>query len=388
MKILHIDDCNYVDFPIGGQLTFAKQLLSQYKNQLVLVGCTTDKSLKIGKWCKININEIEYDFLPVIYRNSKIKKPFIPARLTWTLALFLHLKQIKKIEYQFVITQNINSLFPALKLGLKVLHVSAGLNNPFKYLRYKGFSMFEKLFQIFWEKQLFKTELLLVASDNSNIFNFKNNSKYLKEKKIISFPTRYYDDIFFIKDRIKLRTQYNFNNNCTIISFSGRINNVKGWDLLLESFKVFQTKIVNSLFIIIGDGEERNQLEKYAKQLNIFDKLYITGFVKSDIVSDFLNLSDLTILGSYREGWPTAIVEALACGRNIVSTDVSAVKDMVIDNVNGFVIDNRNSDTFAEKMIESLKLSRTNQFSIDSVKMYKVSDLKKEISILWEENKK
>lgn len=387
MRILHIDDCDYLDFPIGGQLTFAKQLLSQFNN-LVLVGCSTNKKFKIGKWTKVLIDGVEYDFLPIIYRNKNKKKPFIPSRITWTIALLRFQNEIKKANFDIILTQNINSLFPALKLGFRVLHVSAGLNNPFKYLRYSGFSVFEKIFQLFWEKQLSKTDLLLVASDNSTIKSFRNNSKYLSEKKIISFPTRYYDEIFYVKDRDSLILKYDLDVNCTIVTFSGRINNVKGWDLLLESFKIFQTKIENSMFVVIGDGEDRFKLEKYAKDLEIYDKLYITGFVKSEVVSEFLNMSDLVVLGSYREGWPTAIVEALACGRNIVSTNVSAVKDMVFDNINGFVLENRNPEIFAEKMINSLKFSRINQVSINSVKSYKVSDLKKEILKLWEENKK
>ncbi len=63
-RILLIEVCNFTDYPIGGYLSFAKQMITAFGNQLALVGLEDDET-PIGKWTKKNINGIVYDCFAV-----------------------------------------------------------------------------------------------------------------------------------------------------------------------------------------------------------------------------------------------------------------------------------------------------------------------------------
>lgn len=70
MKLLILNLCNYIDYPLGGQLAFVRNLISAYGRDAKLVGITTDKDTPIGKWTKTTINGIEYDFYAVAYEEK------------------------------------------------------------------------------------------------------------------------------------------------------------------------------------------------------------------------------------------------------------------------------------------------------------------------------
>ena len=76
-----------------------------------------------------------------------------------------------------------------------------------------------------------------------------------------------------------------------------------------------------------------------------------------------LNAADLFVMGSLVEGWPTAMVEAIACGKNIVSTDVSGVREMIEDKGNGYIVSVRNAKLFADKISQGLNLPDPNKIS-------------------------
>ena len=91
----------------------------------------------------------------------------------------------------------------------------------------------------------------------------------------------------------------------------------KGFYLLLEAFSLLSNK--NHKLFILGDGKERANLEKFAKDLKIEDRVYFLGFVSNPY--KYLRSSDVFVLASYKEGLPNVIIEALACGCAVISSD-------------------------------------------------------------------
>ncbi len=63
-KILLIEICNFTDYPIGGYLSFAKQMLTAFGNQLALVGLATD-DMPVGEWVKREIDGVVYDYFAI-----------------------------------------------------------------------------------------------------------------------------------------------------------------------------------------------------------------------------------------------------------------------------------------------------------------------------------
>ena len=67
-------------------------------------------------------------------------------------------------------------------------------------------------------------------------------------------------------------------------------------------------------------------------------------------------MANAFIMGSYKEGWSTSLVEAVACACPCVVTDFSSASDMIEEGVNGWVIKNRNEDEFTRRMSDVLSL--------------------------------
>jgi len=80
-------------------------------------------------------------------------------------------------------------------------------------------------------------------------------------------------------------------------------------------------------------------------------------------------------MGSHIEGWPTSMVEALACGKNIISTNVSGAKDMIYEKKNGFIVFERDPILYAKAMENGLELNNPNTFSLQKAKQYASSNL-------------
>jgi glycosyltransferase involved in cell wall biosynthesis len=384
-EFLYIEACNFIDYPKGGTLSFALQLLKVFGNKMALVGYTDNKE-ECGKWTIKNINGVNYYFFGISVKKKTTKKPIIPARITSFFELKKNLKRIASISVNKVFTQT-----PQFALLLNNSYFTnkcfcfAGTTNSVEISRYRYLRFLSKIY----EKKLFKAlstfQVILAAADQEAIQALKvRSNKILQNKEIISFPTRFDDKIFFPQNKIDCRKKLGLDVNKKIFVVSGRLSWVKGWKFLIESFNNFLYKFdENAILIFVGDGEDKKKIESYAKELNINDKIIITGMKAPEEVSLYLNACDIYLCGSYYEGWSTAMTEALGCGCPIVSTNVSGAKDMILENQNGFIVFERDPIIFSSKMYNTLYLKNASNLSYNISKKYTLSSLKSDLENYW-----
>lgn len=387
-KILLIEICNFTDYPIGGYLSFAKQMLTAFGNQLALVGLGDDET-PIGKWSKKKINGIDYDYFAVVKIQKTNKRPLIPYRLMSYLAIKKYRKEILSIEIDNVFIQTPEVLFALRKSALVNLCCRIpGVGNPMTHSRYWYGKLFANIFDFYFFKELRKANVILATADKQSIIDFvgRGNGK-LSIEKVIQFPTRVNTKIFKPLNKINERLELKLTEYDKIVVTTGRISEIKGWKFMLDAFVQYKTIYQNSLFVFLGDGEDRIKVESYISKLGIEDSVLITGRITHDILSKYLNAADIYIMGSYLEGWATSLVEAISCAKPIVCTNFSSAKDLVDTGVNGFVIDNRNVDLFVDAMIKCDNIDFEKLFQ-QSIKMqeYGVSGLKEKIIKLWKLN--
>lgn len=135
----------------------------------------------------------------------------------------------------------------------------------------------------------------------------------------------------------------------------GRLSEAKNQRLLIEAVSKVAKTHRDVTLNILGDGPLRDDLEAYIKDNSLEDIVHLLGNVNN--VEDYLAEADIFALSSSYEGLPLVILEAMAAGLPIVSTDVGGVRDVVTDN--GILIEPQNADLLAEallKLIESEKL--------------------------------
>jgi glycosyltransferase involved in cell wall biosynthesis len=145
-----------------------------------------------------------------------------------------------------------------------------------------------------------------------------------------------------------VRNELGIKKDRKIILFAGALHPIKGLTYLIEAMTIIGDK--NKQLILVGDGEERDQLEDLVKKLKLEKYVTFIGKVPYDEVFKYMVASDIFVLSSLSEGLPNVIIEAMASGLPIVATRVGGLPDIIKDGENGFLVDPKNPDQIAEKI--------------------------------------
>ena len=121
-----------------------------------------------------------------------------------------------------------------------------------------------------------------------------------------------------------------------VITTVASLKPVKGIDLLLRAAAEILPEVPGARFVVAGDGAERENLTRLAADLGISERVTFAGI--RDDIDDILRLSDLFVLPSRTEAFPVAVLEAMASGLPIISTDVGSVREQIEDGANGVLV--------------------------------------------------
>ncbi|HEX3484811.1 MAG TPA: glycosyltransferase [Micropepsaceae bacterium] len=137
-----------------------------------------------------------------------------------------------------------------------------------------------------------------------------------------------------------------------VILAIGRLNEQKGFDILLHAFQRVRSSLECRL-VILGEGTERAALEKLCQTLGLTDDVALPGFVANPFA--LMARSDLFVLSSRWEGLPTVLIEALACGAPVVSTDCpSGPREILDDGRFGTLVPTNDPEALAAAILKSL----------------------------------
>jgi glycosyltransferase involved in cell wall biosynthesis len=151
----------------------------------------------------------------------------------------------------------------------------------------------------------------------------------------------------------------------------GTLKAIKDYTTLLNAFALLR-RWIDARLLILGEGECRTGLVAQAQELGIADSVFMPGFVKD--LSPYYQHADLHVLSSTGEGFGNVIVEALAAGIPVVSTDcLSGPREILADGKFGRLVPVGDAQALAEAMRESLAsahdsaalMARAQDFSID-----------------------
>jgi len=134
------------------------------------------------------------------------------------------------------------------------------------------------------------------------------------------------------------------------VGIVGRLVPIKGHELFIDVAAHVQRQRASVSFVVVGDGQRREELERYAAAAGA--SVIFTGF-EADRPAIFAAL-DVVTLTSINEGSPVALIEAMAAGRPVISTAAGGVVDLVRNGETGIVLPSRDPAAFAEGLLRLL----------------------------------
>ena len=338
MKILHVTHTFYPCLSFGGVVNAAYQIGSkQVKKGHEVHIYTTDtckERLDLNDNYNVNVNGMKVDY----FKNMSNKLKNLTLIDTPISAIFKIRKDIKNYDIIHIHEHRqslaIITCYFARKYKIPYVVQAHGSVLPFFQK--------EKLKEIYDKLWGFKT-----LRSASKVFALTETEKeqYLSmgvdENNIEIIPLGINLDEYNDKNLKKgvFRHEFNISDKDIVLLFVGRIHEIKGLDLLINSFNEINKDNDNVKLVIVGpdDGFE-DKLKKQVLNYGLTDKVIFTGPLYNDDKFNALNDCDIFIMPSKYESFTTSGLEAMACGKPLILTKNNHIHDWVGNNV-GLVCD-------------------------------------------------
>jgi len=135
----------------------------------------------------------------------------------------------------------------------------------------------------------------------------------------------------------RLRDELQISKDTFVIGTVGRLVEVKNFPSLLKAFSLVKQQIPNSKLVLAGDGPDKQSLVDLSLELGITDDVLFLG--RREDIADVLNIYDIFVLPSFREGLSNTILEAMSAGLPVVVTKVGGSPEIVIEGSTGYLFE-------------------------------------------------
>ena len=198
----------------------------------------------------------------------------------------------------------------------------------------------------------------------SNYTKNKAKSILYNNKKIDVIPNFVNTDSFYPINSKSLRNDYKIRNDDVVILSLSRLTKRKGHYTSIDAIKHLTKKYSNVKYLIAGTGDVRyeKKLKTYVKKHDLESHIYFLGYVNEKHKNEIYNLCDIYIMTSLpldidgnSEGFGITFLEANACGKPVIGTDVGGISDAIKNGFNGFLIKPNNPIELEKILIGIIK---------------------------------
>lgn len=138
---------------------------------------------------------------------------------------------------------------------------------------------------------------------------------------------------------------------------AGRLTKTKGYDRLIRACSQVKKSGIKVKLSILGIGDLKSQLIELATDLDFYDDIDLPGWVNREQVRDYMSQSHIFALladVNYHDGLPNVVLEAMAIGRPVIISPLPAIKEAVLQDVNGFVLSKKDAYDEFEALIQKI----------------------------------
>lgn len=139
-------------------------------------------------------------------------------------------------------------------------------------------------------------------------------------------------------DKQKILSKYSIPVDSFVIISTSRLSKQKDISTLINAISIYKHKNEdkNICLLLVGDGPERNELEKLVINLNLKNDVLFLGYCEN--IPSLLHSADVFVSTTLREGLSISILEAMACGKPVITTDIVANKELIENDITGLLI--------------------------------------------------
>ena len=268
-----------------------------------------------------------------LYKLIKARKPDIVFSHEYspTSIIITIFRKLKLLNFQFIETTSDNLLIATNIKGVKSFF------RKFILSQSNAVIVYSESVKLFYEKTFPKLKVEICP-------NIQNPETLLYYKTFFPSITQDYLNKFNLK-------------GAKIILYTGRLEVIKGLDLLLNAFA--KTDKANFKLVIVGDGSEKKSLVKQTKELGIEDKVIFPGFYSGKDLYAWYSLASFYILPSRFEPFGAVVNEALVFGCPVLASKYIGAADFINDS-NGKLFDPLNENEFVGVLTSFYKRSLQN----------------------------
>ena len=179
------------------------------------------------------------------------------------------------------------------------------------------------------------------------------------------------------------RKEFGLKDKDFVVLMVAEINKNKNHIQLINAMDILKDKYPNIKVLCIGDGRLKESLEKQIILRNLQNNIFMLGY-RLD-VNKLINISDIGILLSRREGLPRNIMEFMACGRKVIATDIRGCRDLICDETIGTLVNVDDYESTA-KAIEKYYILNDKSFEVsEEIRKYDIESINSELLKIYED---
>ncbi|MBV6625058.1 MAG: glycosyltransferase family 4 protein [Rivularia sp. (in: Bacteria)] len=329
--------------------TFIKYAPSDFNVRLV--GTANSKSETLGRWQKKQFLDKEIDFLPLFVVEDDNVRGLVPTTVKYTLAMLGHC-----YASDFMHFYRLEPTIAAFKWkGEKTLFIQNDIEKQMTSANDKNAILWRRL-----PAAYFALERALVKQFDY-IYSCNSDSMKLYQRRYpdisgrVSLLNNTFDEQVFYpvsqqerdRQRCELAKKLNLSEDTRFVLFAGRLHPQKDPLLLIRSIKALKDDRVHLL--IAGEGELTAQVRNEIDLLGIENRVTMLGIVQQKQLSDLHRACNAVVLTSAFEGLPFVVLEALACGTPIVTTEAGETPSL-LSPYSGVVCSQRTPECIASAL--------------------------------------
>lgn len=326
--------------------------------QFSLAGITSDVTKRpLRKWQQCSVGGNPFQFYPVTSVQNSGRQSAVPLTLRYMAALAWRRRQIVADVLEF---HRIEPCFLFLSSGRPM---SLTMHQNMQDLKNRGSDIRWRHFPALY----YSLERLAMRHMRSMFCVREDAVKDYRKKfpqlaPFIKFTPTWPDTEIFSpvdnaeRDRLRedAAEKYGFSPKRRILISVGRLDRQKNPLLMIDALKIVCQRDRELQLLVVGDGVLRSSILRRIDTLGLADNVTLCGVQPAPEIANLLRIADTFVLSSDYEGMPICVLEALACGLPVASTDVGEVSRVVKSDTNGQLAKSHDTADFADAVARCL----------------------------------